>query len=138
MEGNEKTILIIDDDIDFQFMITSMLTSSGFGVKSLVEGKLLSTIDSAKTCDIVLLDIELPGASGVDIGKELKSQPETAGIPVILVTGHDECEELFKESRANVLFKKPFSLSLLLNKIRELLKLDEDNSINTEVGLVHR
>jgi DNA-binding response OmpR family regulator len=67
MIGNGKTILIVDDDIDFQFMVASMLNLSGFCVKSLVEGKLISTIDSAKVCDIVLLDIELPGINGVDI-----------------------------------------------------------------------
>ena len=61
MKGNEKTILIVDDDIDFQFMITTMLKLSGFHVKSLIEGQLIPAVDSAKACDMVLLDIELPG-----------------------------------------------------------------------------
>jgi response regulator RpfG family c-di-GMP phosphodiesterase len=124
MKVKEKTVLIVDDDIDFQCIVTSMLESSGFEVKSLTEGHLIPTIDFAKACDIVLLDIELPGTSGVDIGKKLKSVPETADIPVILLSGHHDCERLFIESRANVLFKKPFSLSQFLSKVKELLKLD--------------
>ena len=136
MKGNDKTVLIIDDDIDFQFMITSILASNGFDVKSLLEGRIFATVDSAKNCDIILLDVELPGASGVDIGRELKAQPETSDIPIILLTGHDEAERVFQESQANVLFKKPFLLGELLNKIKELLNLDADHS-NTRMGLAH-
>lgn len=133
MRENEKTILVIDDDIDFQFMVTMVLQRCGYMVKSLVEGKLHHTLESAKHCDIVLLDIDLPGVSGVEIGKELKSVPETLGIPIILLTAHSECDKLFIESRANALFKKPFALSELLSKIKELLSFDQ----KTRVPAIH-
>jgi response regulator RpfG family c-di-GMP phosphodiesterase len=124
MTGNGRTILIVDDDIDFQFMITTMLKLSGFDVKSLLEGQLMPVVDAAKVCDLVLLDIELPGTKGVDIAIKLKSLPETASIPIILCSGHDECEPLFLASKANAVFKKPFSLRQLLSKIEELLEFD--------------
>jgi DNA-binding response OmpR family regulator len=128
MNENEKTILVIDDDIDFQFMVTLVLQRCGYAVKSLVEGKVKSTIESAKSCDIVLLDVDLPGVSGVDLGKELKSVPETLNIPIIMLTAHTECEKLFIECGANALLKKPFSLSALLSKINELLSVDRSSS----------
>src|SRR5688500_3672277 len=124
MNGNEKTILIIDDDLDFQFMVCSMLKLSGFAVKSLIEGQMYSAIDLAKTCDIVLLDVELPGTNGVDIGKMLKTLPLTAHVPIILLSAHPECERLFIESQANSFLQKPFSLNQLLSKVKELLHLD--------------
>jgi response regulator RpfG family c-di-GMP phosphodiesterase len=124
MQGNKKTVLIVDDDVDFQFMITTMLKLNGFAIKSLIEGHLTPTVDSAKMCDIVLLDIELPGTNGVDIARRLKSLPQTEKIPIILLSGHAECERLFLESRANAFFKKPFSLRQVLSKIKELLELD--------------
>ena len=67
--GIEGRVLIIDDDVDFQFMVGTMLRSSGYSVKSLLEGKLPTTLTLARDCDVILLDIELPGMSGVDLGK---------------------------------------------------------------------
>jgi response regulator RpfG family c-di-GMP phosphodiesterase len=121
MGRNEKTILVIDDDLDLQFVITTKLKSCGFRVRSLIEGKLNSTFAAVKGCDIVLLDVKLPGLSGVELGNKLKSSPETQAIPIILLTGHSDGNELFVESKANALFSKPFSLAALLSKIKELL-----------------
>lgn len=116
-----KTVLLIDDDLDFQFMISSMLENSGFGVKYLLEGRLNAAMASAKRCDVVVLDVQLPGINGVELAKKLKSTPETEAIPIILVTGQSDCDKLLSESNANALFKKPFPLSALLLKITELL-----------------
>jgi DNA-binding response OmpR family regulator len=120
MESN-KTILVIDDDLDFQLMIGNLLRNNGFSVRTLLEGKVDTTLDTARGCDMVLLDVQLPGVSGIDLGKELKSSSETSNIPVILITGHSEPEKLFTEAQANALLKKPFALSGLVDKINELL-----------------
>jgi len=119
--GTNRTILIIDDDIDFQFMIGNTLEKSGFLVKSLLEGKIALAVDVAKTCDLVLLDIELPGSNGIEIGQMLKAQHETLHIPVIVLSGHSEVDKMFVECQANAFIQKPFSLSGLMNKINNLL-----------------
>ena len=76
---------------------------------------------------MILLDIELPGMSGVDLGKQLKATPATANIPILLVSGHNKCETLFIESEANAFFQKPFSLSGLMSKIQELISRTKDS-----------
>src|SRR5687767_2188740 len=121
MVQDGKTILVIDDDPDFQFMVSGMLQHVGYGVKYLVEGRVNAAVDSAKHCDVVLLDVNLPGMNGIDIARELKSTPATESIPIILITGHCDSEKLLFESKANALFTKPFSLAALLQKITELL-----------------
>lgn len=131
--GIEGRVLIIDDDVDFQFMVGTMLRSSGYSVKSLLEGKLPTTLTLARDCDVILLDIELPGMSGVDLGKQLKSTPATANIPILLVSGHNKCETLFIESEANAFFQKPFSLSGLMSKIQELIS--RTKNFNAEMAL---
>jgi DNA-binding response OmpR family regulator len=117
----EKTILIIDDDVDFQFMVGSMLRTCGYEVRTLLEGKLSAAVDIARKCDIILLDIELPGINGVDLGKELRLTAETSNIPIILVSGHNNVDEMFAESQANAFIQKPFSLTTLIAKVQELL-----------------
>lgn len=117
----EKTILIIDDDVDFQFMVGSMLRTCGYGVRTLLEGKASVAVDLASKCDIVLLDIELPGINGVDLGKELRTSAETSKIPIILVSGHDNVDKMFVQSQADAFIQKPFSLTTLIAKVQELL-----------------
>lgn len=119
----DKTILIIDDDVDFQFMVGSMLRTIGYEVKTLLEGKLDAAVEVASTCDIVLLDIELPGVNGLDLGIKLRSVPETAGIPIILISGNCDGDEMLIRSEANAFIQKPFRLSTLTDTIRELLKM---------------
>jgi DNA-binding response OmpR family regulator len=116
-----RTILVIDDDIDFQFMIGNALEQYGYMVKSLLEGKVSVAMNIAKTCDLILLDIELPGSNGVEIGQMLKSQNETLHIPVIVLSGHNEVDRLSADCQANDYIQKPFSLSWLVNKINHLL-----------------
>jgi phosphoserine phosphatase RsbU/P len=123
MEHN-KTILIIDDDVDFQFMVSSILLGKGYKVKSLVAGAFASAAKAARDCDIVLLDMRLPGVSGIDIGKKLKSVPETSQVPIIVVTAENEPDSWYADSKANAIFRKPFSLSGLIKKIEEILSLE--------------
>lgn len=120
----EKTILIIDDDVDYQYMLGSMLRKCGYGVKTLLEGKLKAAVNIASKCDIVLVDIELPGANGVDVSKKLRTSPETSNIPVIMVSSHNEDGKIFARSGATAYIQKPFSLTVLLDKIKELLKME--------------
>lgn len=62
---------------------------------------------------MVLLDIELPGINGVELGRELRASAATSNIPVIVVSGHDQADGLFFQSQANVFIQRPFSLTAL-------------------------
>jgi CheY-like chemotaxis protein len=114
-----KAVLVIDDDVDFQLMVSELLNSKGFKVRCLVKGEVNIVSHFARQSDIILLDIELPGINGIDISKTLRADPTTAKIPIILVSGHSDNEPMI--TTVNAFFGKPFSLSRLLQKINELL-----------------
>ena len=117
----ERTILIIDDDLDFQLMVSDVLRQRGYNVRSLLGGEPGVAIELAQKCDMVLLDIQLPGTNGLDMGAKLKSLPDTEKIPIIIISGHSEVDQLYKQSHADAFIQKPFSLTGLLVKINEML-----------------
>ncbi len=85
-------VLVIDDD-DFQcVLLKKILSEAGFAVHTALSGEAgLSYLDNNKV-DIVLLDVMMPGLSGIDTLRQLKNDPELADIPVIMVSGHHEKE----------------------------------------------
>jgi CheY-like chemotaxis protein len=119
--GEGKSVLIIDDDLDFQMMISVILGNRGFKVRCLLDGKANAVSRIAKKSDIVLMDMQLPGINGADLGRRLKSDPQTENIPIIMISGHADGEDLLEISGADAFIEKPFSLSGLLRKMDELL-----------------
>ncbi len=118
-----KTILIIDDDRDFQTILTVMLNQSGFEVRSVFDGQIIETLEKEPAPDIILLDIDLPSTDGVVIGKQLKSNEATRNIPVIMVSANPYVDALCKEAGAIDFVQKPFSLKTLLQKVEDTLLL---------------
>lgn len=116
-----KSVLIIDDDLDFQMMISVVLGNRGFKVRCLLKGQSNVVSRIAKKSDIVLMDMQLPGTNGADLGKQLKADPATENIPIIMISGHSEGDKLLGMSCADAFIEKPFSVSGLLKKMDELL-----------------
>jgi DNA-binding response OmpR family regulator len=116
-----KTILIIDDDKDFQTILQVTFSKSGFRVRSLFDGEISPTFHEKPYPDVILLDVDLPYANGVEVGKQLKSNESTKDIPVIMVSANPYVDELSKEVGAADYVQKPFSLSTLLQKVQESL-----------------
>lgn len=91
-----KKILAIEDDAFLLSLVADKLIAAGFSVLTANTGK--DGIEKSKKehPQLILLDIMLPDKNGFDILKELKDDPETKGIPVIILSnlgGHDEIEK---------------------------------------------
>lgn len=117
----DTKILIVDDNLDFHTVATAALQRIGYEVKSLFEGQGKSVCRMAATCDIVLLDIDLPGESGIEISKQIKSDPTCRGIPIILITGNADADHLCEQSGADACLPKPFSSAELIRQVELLL-----------------
>ena len=118
---SSKTILIIDDDIDFQTILRTIFHQSGFMVRSLFSGQLGDSLRKGPQPDIILLDIDLPYLNGVEVGKQLKSNEQTKNIPVIMVSANPFLDQLCREAGAVDFVQKPFTLQSLIQKVRERL-----------------
>lgn len=115
------TILIVDDNIDFHTVATAMLNRKGYQVVSLYHGLFENIVESASSCDILLLDVDLPHGSGSEITRRLKDSREFSHLPIILISGSTELEKLCTEASADGYLGKPFSGAQLINEVERHL-----------------
>ncbi len=119
-----KRILATDDEPDVLMIIKSALEGEGFEVQTASSGP--DCIESAREYppDLFLLDVMMPGMSGFDVVKELKSYPMTSKIPIIMLTGVGERKKI-QDALAhgvNYYILKPFDFEDLITKVNQALK----------------
>jgi DNA-binding response OmpR family regulator len=123
MTNAGKTVLIIEDNIDFHILTKVFLVRNGFEVRSLFDGKTQDVFTFAAGCDVILLDVDLPSQSGAEISRQLKTNAETSQIPVIMMTGNAEGESICLQAGADACLIKPFPSANLLDRLQEMLKV---------------
>ncbi|KAB2953277.1 response regulator transcription factor [Heliorestis acidaminivorans] len=116
-----RKILVVDDEQKILDMVTKFLLTEGYQVLQALEGQKAMDIVMQEKPDLVLLDWMLPGQSGLDICREIRS---TTTIPIIMVTARvDESEKILGlEMGADDYITKPFSLRELAARIRSVLR----------------
>jgi DNA-binding response OmpR family regulator len=129
-----KTILVIDDLPENVFMLQDRLENEGYNILTAYEGK--SGIEKARSDmpDLILLDIMMPGITGIEVCKILVNDDKTKHIPIILVTAKAGAEDTREglEAGAFDYIKKPFNRVELLARVQSALKLSEANSLLLE------
>jgi two-component system phosphate regulon response regulator PhoB len=117
------TILVVDDNEQATRMAARMLTGLGYEVMTALDGHRALEVVAARRPDCILLDIMMPSMSGLEVLARLKHDPETAKIPVILLTAKSQDEDVltgYKEG-AEYYITKPASSKDLLYGIRLVL-----------------
>ena len=115
----QKTILIIEDDVEIQAFSSKVLALEGYGTlvaRSGEEGLLLLRENKA---DLLLLDLRLPGQSGWDVLKEIRNDPEIRTIPIIVFTASAAILQRMRaiDMGATSYLVKPLSAAQLKNAV---------------------
>ena len=113
-------VLVVDDDEDLLILLQLKLESEGFNPLCAPNGGNLMDIITQRHPDLVLLDIHMNGVDGGDLCRQIKSNPDTADIPVVLFSANANIESVSKNCGADGFITKPFSsekFDVLLNKI---------------------
>ncbi len=100
-----RRVLVVEDDRDTREMYRAALTNYGFAVRAVEDGLDALRHIETEPPDAVVLDLMLPRVGGYDVYRELRANPATARIPVIIVTGTDVRELEANEFR--FFLKKP-------------------------------
>lgn len=117
-------IYIVEDDLDIREMESYALTSSGYEVTACASGAEFFEKLPAAAPRLVLLDIMLPGEDGLAILSRLRADPETADVPVIMVTA--KTSEIDKvrglDQGADDYITKPFGVMELVSRVKAMLR----------------
>ncbi len=122
MESPRKKILVIEDDKDIRDTIVYILEEENYDIIASEDSKILKSIDTHKP-DLVLLDNWLTDwksdANGQQLSKELKTNPATQHIPVIIISAVSNIKEIAEAGLADGYLRKPFDLSELVEIVRK-------------------
>ncbi|AMW35912.1 phosphate regulon transcriptional regulatory protein PhoB [Haematospirillum jordaniae] len=117
-------IMIVEDEPSLVTMLRYNLEKEGYAVDEAYDGEQAVTAIRAGLPDLVLLDWMLPGLSGLEVCRRLRRRPETAHIPVIMITARGEEADKIRglDTGADDYLTKPFSVPELLARTKALLR----------------
>ena len=115
-------ILIVEDHPTMREAMRLVLEHEGFVIREVADGASALAMARSDPPDLMFLDLNIPGASGADVLRELKSDPATASVRVIIVTATgEEWREYVLSLGADEYFTKPFSPTALLRTVEQVL-----------------
>jgi CheY-like chemotaxis protein len=114
-----KKILYVEDENDEILMVKTRMESNGYAFISAFDGEEGLQKIQAELPDLILLDILMPKKNGYDVCCQLKKDPRTAYIPIIIVTasGAKDLEEKCRAIGIEEIIQKPYESSYLLERI---------------------
>ena len=120
-------ILVVDDNQDIMFLMQELLTNRGYDVVAVPDAAHAEVEVLRRPPDLILSDVVMPGKSGYELCRELKANPATRLIPIVLITGLTDRQDrlLGIESGADDFLHKPIFPEELFARVKSLIKLKE-------------
>src|SRR3954453_12146661 len=118
-------VLVVDDIFPNVKLLETKLSAEYFDVVTAMNGPDALALCEQGLCDIVLLDVMMPGMDGFEVCRRLKNAPLTAHLPVIMVTALDQPGDRLKglDAGADDFLTKPLDDTALMARVRSLVRL---------------
>ncbi|HEY6549107.1 MAG TPA: response regulator, partial [Vicinamibacteria bacterium] len=119
MDPVERTLLVVDDNAGNRDLLSRRLERKGFRVIVAEDGQRALDILATSRVDLVLLDVMMPGLSGLDVLKKLRETQPPSALPVVMVTAKTESEDVVEalELGANDYVTKPIDFPVVLARV---------------------
>jgi CheY-like chemotaxis protein len=117
-----RNVLLVDDDPLILEILRTILDLEEFEVTTASDGRAaIAAVDHARP-DVVVCDVTMPDVDGLEVCRQLKSAPQTADVPVILLTARDRPEDrqAGQDAGCDAYLTKPFSPLQLIDVIRDV------------------
>ena len=124
MSGQGK-VLVVDDDASLVKMLNVRLWAEGYETELAVNGTIAIALAETHHPDVILLDIAMPGVTGVDVIEQLQDSGDSKDIPVIIMTAYPHRIDMVKSYPAvKECLVKPFDLPKLVARIKEIISAE--------------
>jgi CheY-like chemotaxis protein len=122
-DAPRPVVLVADDDEDILALVSLRLERAGYDVMTAKDGVDALAAAEARTPDVAVVDVMMPRMDGHELVRRLRARPETAGIPILILTAavHDRVADESAAAGADVHLRKPFSPRDLVARLDELL-----------------
>jgi two-component system phosphate regulon response regulator PhoB len=119
-----RHVLVVDDEKDLVDLLSYNLRRTGYDVATAHTGLRALQAINGRRPDLILLDIMLPELSGTEVASRIRANPETAGIPIIMLTAKgEEVDQLVGLTvGADDYITKPFSMKVLLARVEAVMR----------------
>lgn len=120
-------VLIVDDSPTIVALLRKLLQQNGYATIEAGDAEEGIRLAQAEAPDLIFLDIVLPGMNGFAALRQLRRDPRTKDIPIIMISGNEQATEQFYAQRigADDFMKKPFSRAEVFMRIERLLNADK-------------
>ena len=123
MTSAQPSILVADDDPDIRDLVVFKLEQAGFAVRAVADGSAALTALEDLTPDVVVLDVMMPGLSGLDVLRQIRTMDRLDGVKVLLLTARARDTDVDDgyNTGADDYVTKPFSPRELLHRVNSML-----------------
>jgi DNA-binding response OmpR family regulator len=123
MSDDPRTVLVADDDEDILQLVSFRLERAGYKVVTAADGHQALAAAREHQPDLAVLDVMMPGLNGYEVTRQLRANPATAAIPVILLTARVQEADVSRgfEAGADDYLRKPFSPQELRSRVQAII-----------------
>lgn len=117
-----KKVLVVDDDPVVRILVSEYLSSNGHKVSVSADGQNCLLKLKEEQPDLVLLDMQMPDMNGIEVLSRIRNNPETAQIPVLMLSAESDITKLAEENNLKLEghILKPFAMEALLEALSEV------------------
>ena len=120
-------VLVADDEDDIRDLVCLAVRKAGAAeVTAVADGTAALAAARSHTPDLAVLDVSMPGATGLEVCSALRADPATAGIAILLLSAGASLDDVARglSAGADAYLAKPFSVACLVAQIRSLTRLE--------------
>ena len=112
-------MLVADDSKIVRVKISRLLAGQGYRVALAESGEQALALLAAERPHLLITDVEMPGIDGFELTRQVRANPATAALPVVMITSSDDKQDQAREAGVTQLLGKPYSEEALIGAIEQ-------------------